>query len=126
VFARFGKWCVLVALVVTTGAHWAVLQTVAWTTMLTANLRTHSVTEAVARTFDGEHPCALCKAVAAGKKSEKKSEFTLQLNKFEFPPAAKHFVLVAPGRFELLPLANAFAESLTQKPLTPPPRGFFV
>ena len=51
-FARFGKCCVIVALVLTTGAHWAVLQTVAWTTMLATNLRTHSVAEAVTRTFE--------------------------------------------------------------------------
>ncbi len=108
-FARFGKSCVLVALVISTGAHWAALQTVAWTTMLADNLRTHSVVEAVTRTFDGRHPCCLCQAIAAGKKSEKKNEFTLQLKKLEFPPAAVRFVLVAPSRFELLPLADAFA-----------------
>ena len=124
-FARFGKSCVIVALVATTGAHWAVLQSVAWATMLAENLRTSSLTEAVAHTFDGQHPCALCKAVAAGKKSEKKSEFTPQLKKLEFPPAAETIVLVAPSRFELLPLANAFAEALAFQPPSPPPRGIF-
>lgn len=122
-FARFGKCCVIVALVVTTGAHWAVLQSVAWTTMLAENLRTGSLSEAVTHTFDGKHPCCLCKAIAVGKKSERKSEFTLQLKKLEFPPAAEKLILVAPSRFEFLPLANAFAESLGQSPPTPPPRG---
>ena len=69
------------------GAHWALLQTVAWTTMLADNLRTHSLSESVARTFDGKYPCPICKAIAAGKKSEKKNEFTLQTQKLEFPPA---------------------------------------
>jgi len=114
------------ALVVTTGAHWAVLQSVAWTTMLAENLRSHSINEAVTCTFDGKHPCCLCKAIAAGKKSEKKSEFTLQLKKLEFPPAAEKLILVAPSRCGPLPLANAFAETLNQSPPTPPPRGCSV
>ncbi|MGO9586712.1 MAG: hypothetical protein ACLP2Y_11005 [Limisphaerales bacterium] len=110
------------ALVISTGAHWAVLQSVAWTAMFAANLRTGSLTEALTHTFDGKHPCCLCKAIATGKKSEKKKEFTLQTQKLEFPPAAESFVLVAPSRFQLLPLANAFAESFTFQPPTPPPR----
>jgi hypothetical protein len=124
VFVRFGKFFVIVALIATTGGHWAALQSVAWTTMLADNLRMHSFSESVARTFDGKHPCPICKALAAAKKSEKKSEFTLQMQKLEFPPANENPVLIAPSDFQLLPQPNFFAESLTQKPLLPPPRGF--
>ena len=125
-FARFSKGCVIVALVASTGAHWAALQTVAWTTMLADNLRTHSVTEAVACTFDGRHPCCLCKAIAAGKKSQTKTEFPLALQKLEFPLSPEDFVLVAPSRYQLLPPVNIFAESLTFQPPTPPPRAIFA
>jgi hypothetical protein len=126
VFVRFGKIFVVVALIAATGAHWAVLQSVAWTTMLANNLCTHSLSESVARTFDGKFPCPICKAIASAKKSEKKSEFTLQTQKLEFPPAKENPVLIAPSNFRLLPQMNFFAESLTQKPLLPPPRGFFA
>jgi hypothetical protein len=126
VLARFGKFIVVVALVTTTGLHWAVLQSVAWTTMLADNLRTQSLTEAVTHTFDGEHPCCLCKAIAAGRKSEQKKEFTAPLQKLEFPPVKENFVLIAPSSFQLLPLENSSAKSLAQKPLLQPPRGFFV
>jgi len=103
VFARCGKFLVVLALVLTTGLHWAALQTVAWTTMLAANLTTRSLTEAVAETFDGDHPCPLCKAISARKKSENKSEaLTLKL-KLEFPPLAKEFALVAPAAFKSFP-----------------------
>jgi hypothetical protein len=108
------------------GAHWALLQTVAWTTMLADHLCTQSVTEAVSQTFDGNHPCSLCKAIAAGKKSERKTEFSFQSQKLEFPPVRENFALIAPLDFQLLPLQNFFAKSSTQKPLLPPPRGFFV
>ena len=125
-FVRFGKILVVFTLVAMLGAHWALLQTVAWTTMLADNLCTHSVKEAVTETFDGNHPCPLCKAIAAGKKSENKTEFSLQSQKLEFPPVKENLALIAPSQFQLLPLANSFADSLAQKPLLQPPRGFFV
>jgi len=124
--ARFGKFLVVVALVTTTGLHWAALQSVAWTTMLVDNLRTQSLTEAVQHTFDGKHPCCLCKAIAAGRKSEQKKEFTAPMQKLEFPPVKDDFVLIAPSWFQLLPQANTYADSLTQKPPTPPPRVIFA
>src|ERR1700691_3900323 len=108
------------------GAHWALLQTVAWTTMLADNLCIHSVKEAVTETFDGNHPCCLCKAIAAGKQSEKKTEFSFQSQKLEFPPLKDNFVLFAPSQFQLLPLENSFAKSSVQKPLLQPPRTAFV
>ena len=108
------------------GAHWALLQTVAWTTMLADNLHAHSLSESMIRTFDGKHPCPICMAIAAGKKAEKKAGLSLQSQKLEFPPIAESFVVIAPAQFQLLPLENSFAKSLAQKPLLRPPRGFFV
>lgn len=127
VFVRFGRIFTAFALMATLGGHWAFLQTLAWTTMLADNLQSCSFHDAVVKTFDGRHPCPLCKAIAAGKKSEKENEFTLQIQKFEFPQAKENLVLIAPPQFQLLPAANHMcAESLTHKPPTPPPRGFFV
>jgi len=123
---RLGKILIVVALAATLGCHWALLQSVAWTTMLANNLRSQSLSEAVARTFDGQHPCPLCKAIAAGKKSEKKSEFATPSPKLEFPPAKENPVLIAPSNFHLLPQADFFADSLAPKPPTPPPRRFFA
>jgi len=125
-FVRLGKFFIVLSLAASLGAHWALLQTVAWTTMFADNLRTYSLSESVARTFDGKYPCPICKAIAAGKKSETKNEFTLQMQKLEFPPAKENPILIAPSDFQLLPQVNFFGESLVQKPLTPPPRGFFV
>jgi hypothetical protein len=126
VLARFGKFLLVVALVTTTNLHWAMLQSVAWTTMLADNLRTQSLAEAVTHTFDGRHPCCLCNAIAAGRKSEQKKEFIAPIQNLEFPPVKENFVLIAPSRFQLLPQANTFADSLAQKPPTPPPRVIFA
>ena len=126
-FVRFGKIFVVIALVAMLGAHWALLQTVAWTTMLADNLRSHSFSESVERTFDGKYPCPICRAIAAAKQSQKKSEFTLQTKKLEFPPAKGNPALFAPSDFRFLPMPTNFStESLIQKPLTPPPRGILA
>ena len=50
------------------GGHWAVLQSVAWAGMLADYTRASgSVATAVGQTFDGEHPCALCRQIAAAR-----------------------------------------------------------
>jgi hypothetical protein len=117
---------VIAALVLSTGLHWAALQTVAWTTMLAANLNNESFSQAVSETFDGQHLCPLCKAIAASRKSQQKNESASLTLKMEFPPAAANVVLIPPSQFELLPVPDCFAGLTFQKPLLPPPRPFFV
>jgi hypothetical protein len=48
------------------------------------------------------------------------------MQKLEFPPVKENLVLIAPSNFQLVPQANTFTVSLTQKPPTPPPRGIFA
>ena len=125
-FARGGKILVVIALVLMTGAHWVALQTVAWTTMLANNLCTQSVSEAVSETFDGEHLCPLCKAIAAAKKSEKKSEAVAPVLKLEFPPAPENFRFISPEPISAFSLVNFSEDAFFSKPPLPPPRGFFA
>jgi hypothetical protein len=126
VSARLGKICLVLALVAMLGAHWALLQTIAWTTMFADNLQSNSFQVAAEKTFDGKHPCCLCKAIAAGKQMEKKTEFSFPSPKLEFPPLKENFALIAPQQFQLLRLENSSAKSFAQKPLLQPPRKFFV
>jgi hypothetical protein len=122
VLPRLAKIILLLALACSIGLHWAFFQSVAWTSMLAGNLRRDSLAQAVAHTFDGQHPCQICKAIAAGKKSEKKSESAPHFKSFEFPPASKDFVLTIPASFGLPVCADLVAESLSESPPTPPPR----
>jgi hypothetical protein len=126
VLLRLGKVLVVFALVSTLSAHWALLQTVAWTTMLASNLQSGSIRTAMTMTFDGQHPCPLCKVIANAKKTEQKNQVPGQDLKLDFPPLQDGMVLVAPSRLEPFPRKDLSAESLSQKPLTPPPRSFFV
>jgi len=122
VLLRLAKLILVLALASSIGLHWVVLQSLAWTSMLADNLCHDSLAQAVTRTFDGQHPCCLCKAIAAGKKSEKKSEFTPFFKALEFPPASEDFALTILARFALPPAADTFARTLSETPPTPPPR----
>lgn len=122
VIKRLGPILVILVALAATDARWAVLQSVAWTSMLASNLQTSSLGEAVRETFDGRHPCCLCKAVADGKKSEKKHEFTAPIKRLEFvsPKAAVSFV--PPQSFTLIPEMRASWATVTFEPPVPPPR----
>jgi hypothetical protein len=119
---RVRNTLLILVLLAGTGAHWGALQSVAWTRMLAENLRTTSFADAVSRTFDGQHPCSLCKVIASAKKSEKRAEFPQPLTKLEFPLTAQSLLLVAPTRFQLVPISNDVAATLSHQPPTPPPR----
>jgi hypothetical protein len=125
-FVRGGKLLVVLALVLATGLHWAALQTVAWTTMLAANWTTGSFSMAVSNTFDGQHLCPLCRAIAAAKKSEQKREFTSAMLKLEFPPVADKIVLIPAKPFSTRSATDTFADSSFPRPPVPPPRSRFV
>ncbi len=60
----------VVLLVLTLGLHWTVLQTVAWTGMIVAYSAEAGWREGLSRTFDGQHPCPLCKAIQKGRAEE--------------------------------------------------------
>ena len=110
------------ALACSIGLHWGFLQSLAWTTMLVDNLTTSSFSAAVQRTFDGKHPCALCKAVAQGKKSEKKSETVLSFKKFDGLNQAVAILISPPASFPSVEPQAQFLETLAHAPPIPPPR----
>jgi hypothetical protein len=109
-------------LVLWLGLHWALLQSVAWMGMLVTYSRETSFTEAVGRTFDGEHPCCLCKAIKAAEKSGRKSEAAAPPLKVEFPLAAENVRLFPPTHFVILGTADSGATCFLSKPPVPPPR----
>jgi len=126
VLSRCGNCFVVVLLVLTMGLHWTALQTVAWATMLTANLSCENFSTAVSNTFDGKHPCCLCKAIAAGKKSEKKQELTPGKTKLEYLPLERSCCLFTPAYFCLAALNDFSAKAVFSKPLLQPPRKFIA
>lgn len=125
VLFKVSRFFLVLALCLTLGFHWYALQSVAWVGMIVNYSCQGSFKEAVNKTFDGKHPCPLCKMIRAGKAKEKKSDvqqntaqkldlFAEDQAAFEFPPRA----------------VSAFPVSLliptrAQAPPSPPPRPFF-
>ena len=111
-----------VLLIFSIGGHWTLLQSGAWIGMFISFSQSDSVAEAVAKTFDGNHPCKMCKFVTEGKKAEKKHEHQLSKLKIDFFLTQSDFVLWNPAfREERIRLALVGSEQ-SYSPPTPPPR----
>ena len=66
------------------------LQTVAWASMIVDYSRNGALTEAVEKTFDGRHPCRICKEIEK-ERMEKKHDPASTMQKIELfdQPVAK-------------------------------------
>ena len=107
------------------GMHWTLLQGVAWTGMFLVNLNEGTVTEAVKKTFDGEHPCPLCLAVKEGQKKEKDDSKPLaakSVKKFEAVLVAKTRLVAPPAEVRSFSGFVFSFEGWTGRPSMPPPR----
>lgn len=71
---RIGHSAAVLALALVLGLHWTALQLVAWTGMVVNLSRDHRLGAALTMTFDGQHPCALCKVVQEGRRAERQRE----------------------------------------------------
>ncbi len=126
---RLGLLFAALALFSIAGGHWAVLQSVAWAGMLHHYAqKTGSVTLAVVQTFDGQHPCELCREIQVAKVKEQRQRPTAPVQKDD----AKMKATVAPSVLpafvhEVVEMAFVHAAPLDgpsrmDQPPTPPPR----
>ena len=122
VFERCGKWFLVLALTGMIGGHWTLLQSAAWVRMAVSFSKQESVTVALEKTFDGKHPCKLCKLVRAGKAADKKQDLQKLDAKMDF-----HFIAGTCGLFPPRPFRHFTPQTeravvLTHAPPLPPPR----
>ena len=71
---RLMRGFVVLALCLSIGLHWAALQSAAWVGMAVAYSVEKGVVEGLSDTFDGDHPCPLCKVVKQGQDAETKPQ----------------------------------------------------
>jgi hypothetical protein len=119
---RLRNWVVVVGLVLVTGGHWAVLQSVAWVGMTIQYSRSENLTAALQKTFDGQHPCKLCKAVKEGREAEQKQPLLKVEVKFDFFLSACRSTIAPPV---VLNEYNGYfqkSDGRGDTPPTPPPR----
>ena len=122
VLFRLPKIVLVVALSLSLGLHWALLQSVAWVGMVVSYSQSAPIAEALAKTFDGKHPCKLCKLVDAGKQTEQKQESQKTSAKVEFFFVSSPLMLHAPV-LDLLPVFSfRLITTRGESPPTPPPR----
>ena len=121
----FGRWTsfpVVVMLCLTLGMHWSLLRTVAWVNMFVTFAQTDTVHEALTKTFDGKHPCSLCKFVKKAKQGEKKEQTINVEAKLNLMLSVEACRLNPPTAYSLLPLLDDVTASRTDSPPVPPPR----
>jgi hypothetical protein len=119
---RLARLFVALALAGSIGLHWAVLQTLAWAGMFISYSQAAPLTQAVVKTFDGQHPCNLCKQIAQGKRSESKTTYSFEVKKLEYSCAKAVFIFQAPLTFWEIESRNIAAESRAHAPPAPPPK----
>jgi hypothetical protein len=118
------RWalCAALALIVS-GGHWGILQSVAWTRMLVVYARTAPLETALEQTFDGQHPCCLCRMIQEAKHASAPTELrqpivrdnTLFADSYAIP-------FGAPPWSRLAPSAAPAPSSRREPPPVPPPR----
>jgi hypothetical protein len=69
---RFALWLLVLALSLSIGLQWAVVQGAAWVSMIVSYSQEATISESLTMTFDGNHPCKLCEAAQRGESTQKK------------------------------------------------------
>lgn len=121
------RWIMVLGLMVSIGLHTVVIQSTAWASMLiTYSIQKGSVAQAVAETFDGEHPCPLCQlakkagSMPADDKQAPKADGKIKLHLIA--DAVSAIVISAPPPQVFPVRAEVRSFVLSQSPDTPPPR----
>lgn len=104
------------------------LQVAAWTGMAFDYGARYGLTKGLDRTFDGKHPCPLCKQISLARQSDKESKpavtLTLTPIKLACAPAtvgaAPHFVSPSDTHVYFDVVENFTTRS--DRPASPPPR----
>lgn len=123
-----GHAACFVALFAMLGGHWLVLQSVAWTRMLVDFSRQDSFTTAVAKTFDGEHLCPMCRKIQAGRQQEEQQQENTPLLKHEKMPDLmldyRQLLLtfIPTEAQDVVPTVPRLRADFIETPPVPPPR----
>lgn len=110
-------------LIASLSLHLGLFQSVAWICMMVKYSVTDSIAKSIEKTFDGKHPCALCKIVDESKKAEqqKNGPAPKLVTHIDFFFTYQSFTLYAPPVFHQFPSVRQ--EIYRQEsPPTPPPR----
>jgi hypothetical protein len=104
------------------GLHWLTLQSIAWTSMIIDYSKRGTLCQAIAQTFDGAHPCSLCRVVSKANSTEKKSDLQAPTPKIDMICVWQPASSLRP----FIPFEYTMGEfcsfQIGQSPPVPPPR----
>jgi hypothetical protein len=103
------------------GGHWMALQSAAWIEMVIDYSNQSPLSLALEKTFDGTHPCKLCKTVSKGRSHEQKNEKAKLLVKFQAVLAEQSGMLMPESKSVDYPVLARYHAALRSPPPTPPP-----
>ncbi len=125
---RLGRHLSLLILgVVLASGHLGLLRVVAWTSMLAERISEEPLELAISTTFDGEHPCGLCRVLdeqdpAAQAKGTTIPKVVMKLRKAVGLLADGWMTLESGATHDLPPCPEvARVEGVTRQPPVPPP-----
>jgi hypothetical protein len=119
---RFGTLFCALAVFQVLGGPLAALQAIAWVRMAVTYSQDDGVGVGIAKTFDGEHMCSLCKAIAKKREGEQKDLGDVLLNKIYLQCSATPFQLFPPEVYWLSEADNSFGSESCLEPLLQPPK----
>jgi hypothetical protein len=122
VISRLAKMLTAIALAASIGLHLAFLQSAAWIGMMITYSQQAPLHEALVKTFDGKHPCSLCKKIGGERKAQHKSDRQFEFKKLELISVGQVFLPTPPCFFQKPISGNEKAPELCESPPVPPPR----
>jgi hypothetical protein len=114
------------------GGHWLALQTIAWGRMIADFSQRDSLGTAIAKTFDGKHPCPMCLKIRKGiHQQERQQQKEPWLKTENLPEGVWQFRCVtappAPtAQRHEQPTVPILHTDFIESPPIPPPRVLFA
>jgi hypothetical protein len=103
------------------GGPLAALQTIAWIRMAVTYSQDDGVGAGIAKTFDGQHMCSLCKAIAKKREGDQKDQGDVLLNKIYLQCSAPPAWLFPPELYWLRQSDDSVGRESFLEPLLQPP-----
>ena len=118
---RFGILFCALAVFQVLGGPLAALQTIAWVRMAVTYSQDAGVGTGLTKTFDGQHMCSLCKAIAKKREGEQKDLGEVLLSKVYLQCSAAPVQLFPPEFYWLHQVDNSAGRESSLEPLLRPP-----
>jgi hypothetical protein len=103
------------------GGPLAALQTVAWVRMVIAYSQDDGVGAGIAKTFDGQHMCSLCKEIAQKRDGQQKDLGDVLLNKIHLQCLVLGAQLFPPEAYWLRETGESVGRKSFLEPILRPP-----